>query len=91
MQISLICSFILILAAVQAKHHKTDQNWKDHASKHGLQFTDDNHEASAYVNYQETDKRINQHNNNSNVTYKLGHNEFSHWVNYYNYICSNDF
>ena len=81
MQISLICSLILIVAAAQAKHHKTDQDWKDHASKHGLQFTDDNHEASAYANYQETDKRINEHNNNGNHTYKLGHNEFSHWVN----------
>ena len=79
MQISLICSLILFVAAVQAGHHKSDQKWKDHAGKHGLKFKDDDQEARSYANYQETDKKIKEHNE-GNFHFKIGHNEFSHLV-----------
>jgi hypothetical protein len=78
---SFCCCFILFFSVIAAGKH-ADKDWLDHLNRHNLNFNDDTEHTNAYSNFKSTDQIIKKHNNDNKQTYKLAHNQFSHWVNY---------
>jgi len=64
-------------------HHKNNSKWINFKRKNLIHFVNDSHDRNAYANFQLNDRLIEAHNNNSKRTFKMSHNEFSHWVLYY--------
>jgi hypothetical protein len=71
---------IILLFEKVLTYPKIYSKWIYFKDKHLIKFKNVSNEGKAYVYFQLKDRLIEAHNNQSNVSYKMSHNEFSHWV-----------
>jgi hypothetical protein len=75
--------FLLLIVLLFEKvltYPKIYSKWINFKDKHLIKFKNVSNEEKAYAYFQIKDRLIEAHNNQSNMSYKMSHNEFSHWV-----------